>query len=179
MNVLLGVTGSISAYKACNIISGLKNTNNTIKVIATKNALNFITEMTLSILSGNEVITTMWGETKGNVEHIDIANWCDILVVAPASVNIINKIRYGICDDCLSTTIFALPSTTKKIIAPAMNTRMYENLVSQGSINDLEKMGWKIIGPTVGNLACGGIALGALESPRKIIEITNNILNGE
>ena len=103
MKILLGVTGSISAYKACDIISGFKSNGHEVKVIMTESAKQFITEMSLATISGNTVTTTMWNELNGNVDHIELAKWADAFVIAPATANIIAKIAHGICDDVLST----------------------------------------------------------------------------
>jgi len=177
MKVLLGITGGIAAYKACDIISGLRATNHEVKVIVTKNALNFITELTLSSLSGNKVTTTMWQETHGDIEHISNAQWADVLLIAPCTANMIAKLNYGIADDCLSTVALALGDKTKKIIAPAMNTNMWLSEPVTHNIDILASLDWIIIPPIKGKLACGDMGTGKLAKPRTIVERVNELIN--
>jgi len=184
MKILLGVTGSIAAYKACDIISGLKANGHDVKVIMTESAKQFITEMSLASISGNVVTTTMWNELNGKIDHIDLAKWADAFVIAPATANIIAKIANGICDDVLSTIACVIEGKSiPKFIAPAMNTSMWEsprtqrNLLSLQQYNNKEIIHkhlyikrYNVIAPDEGLLACGDTGEGKLANPRKIVE---------
>lgn len=151
--VLLGVTGSIAAYKIANLASMLSKLGADIHVIMTKNAVNFINPITFETLTGNKcLIDTFDRNFQFNVNHVAIAKKTDVVLVAPASANIIGKMAYGIADDMLTTTLLACKC--KKIISPAMNTNMYENPVVQDNINKLKNYGIEIIEPDTGLLAC-------------------------
>ena len=178
MKVLLGVTGSIAAYKACDIISGLKSNGHDVKVIMTESAKQFITEMSLASISGNLVTTTMWNELNGKIDHIELAKWADIFVIAPATANIISKIANGICDDVLSTIACVIEGKTiPKFIAPAMNTSMWDSPRTQINLTALTSRDsnpfsqYIVIPPDSGLLACGDTGEGKLAKPRKIVEI--------
>ena len=168
-NIVLGVTGGIAAYKACEIISKLKKEGANVYVIMTKNACQFITPLTLMTLSKNKVIVDMF-EIPNNydVEHISLAKKADLFLIAPASANIIGKVANGIADDMLSTTIMATKS--KVIFAPAMNDAMYQNKIVQDNINKLRDYGYYIIEPAKGMLACNTKGIGRLEEPKVIVE---------
>jgi len=181
MNILLGVTGGIAAYKACDIISGLKVTGHTVEVIATKDALKFIGEAALAALSEIEVLTdkTLW-DCEGPIRHIEAAKWADVFVVAPATANIIAKFAHGLADDVLSTVNLAVPPETPKFLFPAMNTVMLNNPVVQRNLQDLDELGWFVANTADGKLACGDIGSGKLLKPREIVGIINeNINKGE
>lgn len=173
MNILLGVTGGISAYKACDIISGLQATGHTVHVIMTESAKRFITEEALSVLSTYPVFTDDLRDTGGSVSHIEIAQWADVFVIAPATANTINKLKFGIADNFLTTTVLAFDDNKPKFIAPAMNSKMWEKTDSL----DILKKGWKIIYPAKGKMACGDYGIGKLENPRKIVEHINLTLS--
>jgi phosphopantothenoylcysteine synthetase/decarboxylase len=180
MNILLGITGSISAYKACDIISGLNATGHDVKVIMTEDAKNFITEMSLSIISGREVVSKFSTEVTGQVEHIDLAEWGEMLLIAPATANTIAKLANGICDNVLTATALAFRGKFK-ILAPAMNTLMYDHKTTKGNLKKLggkfsEKNVWHIIEPDEGLLACGETGVGKLRKPRRIVEIINKLV---
>lgn len=152
--VILGVTGSIAAYKAANLASLLKKQHADVHVIMTKNALQFITPVTFETLTGNKCLTDTFDRNfQFNVEHVELAKRADLALVAPASANVMAKLAHGIADDMLTTTLLAFQGP--KLIAPAMNTRMYENPVTQDNMKTLEKYGWQIIEPASGMLACG------------------------
>lgn len=152
--VILGVTGSIAAYKAANLASLLKKQHADVHVIMTKNALQFITPVTFETLTGNKCLTDTFDRNfQFNVEHVELAKRADLAIVAPASANVMAKLAHGIADDMLTTTLLAFQGP--KLIAPAMNTRMYENPVTQDNMKTLEKYGWQIIEPASGMLACG------------------------
>lgn len=161
--IVLGVTGSIAAYKIANLASMLKKLNADIHVIMTKNACNFINPITFETLTGNKcLVDTFDRNFEFNVEHVSLAKKADIFLVAPASANVIGKIASGICDDMLTTTLFAFKGP--KLIAPAMNTNMYDNPILEDNLLKLKKYGYEIIEPATGYLACGDTGRGKLVS---------------
>lgn len=167
--VVLGVTGGIAVYKALDIASGLRKKDIDVHVIMTKSATEFVTPLTFQSISENMVITDMFAEPKAfEIQHISLAKRADLLLVAPATANIIGKVANGIADDMLSTTIMA--TKAKVVFAPAMNTNMYENPVVQENISKLKKLGYEFVDPISGRLACGDIGSGKLETPEIIIE---------
>ena len=167
--VLLGVTGGIAAYKAAELTSLLIKQHANVEVIMTKNATEFITPLTFEQLTGNKVYTDTFDRNfVHHVEHIALADKADVVVVAPATANIIAKVANGIADDMLSTTILACDCP--KIIAPAMNTKMYTNPVTQSNIEKLKGYGWRVIIPDHGRLACGTVGTGKLPSPHDILQ---------
>ena len=171
--VVLGVSGSIAAYKAANLASLLKKQHADVHVIMTENALQFITPVTFETLTGNKCLTDTFDRNfQFHVEHVELAKRADLLVVAPASANVMARLAHGIADDMLTTT--ALACRCPKLIAPAMNTRMYENPVTQDNMELLKKYGWQVIEPEVGHLACGDTGKGKFPEERLIVE---HILN--
>lgn len=174
-NIVLGVTGGISAYKACEIVSGLRKQGANVYVIMTKNATEFITPLTFMTLSKNKVVVdTFEIPDSYDVEHISLAKKADLFLVAPATANIIGKVANGVADDMLSTTIMA--TTSKVVFAPAMNDAMYKNQIVQDNINKLKKYGYYFINPTEGMLACNTKGIGRLEEPKIIIEKINTLM---
>ena len=172
-NILLGVTGGIAAYKACDLINMLRKQDYDVRVIMTEHAKQFITPMTLSTLSRHPVMDDMWSERKGDVEHIDIGKWADGLVLYPATFNIIGKFSSGICDDLLSTVFQAIPCDKKRIIFPSMNNIMWENKILQKNISLLKEVYGseiRIVEPIDGRLACGDVGKGKLVSPPKAVK---------
>lgn len=168
-NVLLGITGGIAAYKAAELVSLLIKQHANVDVIMTENATEFITPLTFEQLTGNKVYTDTFDRNfVHKVEHISLAEKADILVIAPATANIIAKLANGIADDMLTTT--SLACKCKKLIAPAMNTNMYTNIVTQKNINKLEEYSWEIISPASGMLACGSEGIGKLQDPGIIMQ---------
>lgn len=167
-NILIGVCGGIAAYKVANIISILKKKNYSVKVIMTKNATNIITPLTLETLSRNRVYVDMWDdEAHYEVEHISLADWADIVLIAPATYNIVGKIANGIADDMLSTVISA---TDKPVFfALAMNVKMYKNPILLENVKKLKKYGYKFIEADEGLLACNYIAKGRLKNEEEIV----------
>lgn len=167
--VLLGVTGSIAAYKIAYLASALKKLHADVHVLMTANACNFITPITFESLTGNKcLVDTFDRNFQFQVEHVSIAKKADILMVAPASANVIGKLAHGIADDMLTTT--ALACKCKKYISPAMNTNMYENQVVQDNIDILGKYGWEVIAPDTGYLACGDTGAGKMPEPEILLE---------
>lgn len=168
-NVLLGVTGSIAAYKIAGLASMLVKKNANVQVLMTKNAVNFINPITFESLTGNKcLVDTFDRNFEFSVEHVSIAKKADVLMVAPASANVIAKIAHGIADDMLTTT--ALACSCHKIIAPAMNTNMYENPVTQDNLRICEKYGIEVMKPAVGYLACGDTGAGKMPEPEELYD---------
>ena len=169
LNIVVGITGGIAAYKACGIINYLKKEGANVDVIMTKNATEFITPLTIETLSGNKVVTDMFERPDYiDVKHISLANKADLFLIVPATANIIGKIANGIADDMLSTTIMATKAPV--IFAPAMNNGMFENPIVQNNLEKLKSYGYRIIEPSVGHLACGYEAKGKLPNGEEIID---------
>lgn len=176
-NVLIGITGGIAAYKICDLIRLFKKANANVKVIATQNALNFVTKLTLQTLSQNPVAIEQFDVDEYKPEHISLADESDIFVIAPASANTISKLATGICDNLLTSVACAFKNPI--IIAPAMNCNMWENKIIQENISKLEECGYYIYPPEEGFLACGYNGSGRLCSIEKIFDGTNEILNSK
>lgn len=174
-NIVIGVTGGISAYKSAEIVGQLKKEGYNVDVIMTKNACQFITPLTLQTLSQNKVVVDMF-ENPGSyeVEHISLATKADLILVAPATANIIGKVANGIADDMLSTTIMA--SKAPVVFACAMNTNMFENRIVQTNIQKLKDLGYIFIEPEEGMLACGVVGKGKLAKPDRIVKFIKDIL---
>lgn len=168
-NILVCVTGGIAAYKSANIISLLKKRGYNVKVIMTKNATNIISPLTLETLSRNRVYVDMWDEKPHyEVEHISLSDWADLVLIAPATYNIVGKIANGIADDMLSTVISATQKPT--FFALAMNVKMYENPILKDNIDKLKKYGYKFIEAEEGLLACNYVAKGRLKDEKEIVD---------
>lgn len=172
--VLLGVTGSVSAYKACDIVKGLMENGCDVKVVMTEDAQQFVTSLTLQLRSGHPVLTSLYGDSKTCTPHCYYASLADVLLIAPATANTIAEIAYGFADNAL--TACCLAATCKKIVAPAMNTHMYENTATQQNLHVLHDRGFEIIEPQVGNLACGETGLGKLAEVDEIVRATLEVL---
>lgn len=167
--VLLGVTGSIAAYKAASLASALKKLGADVHVLMTSNGMNFINPITFETLTGNKcLIDTFDRNFEYSVEHVSLAKKADLVIIAPASANVIGKIAHGIADNMLTTTVMACGCT--KIIAPAMNTHMFENPIVQDNLKILRKHGYKVITPAVGYLACGDTGTGKMPEPEFLLE---------
>ncbi len=161
--VVIGVCGGIAVYKACDLVSKLKKTGVNVHVIMTKSATEFVAPLTFQTLSQNYVVEDMFESPKTwDVEHISLAKKADVFVLAPATANVIGKVANGIADDMLTTTIMA--TKAKVLIAPAMNTNMYENPVVQRNMQTLKDLDYKLVEPESGRLACGDIGSGKLAS---------------
>ena len=166
--VLLGVTGSIAAYKIASLASALKKKGANVHVLMTENATNFITPITFESLTGNKcLVDTFDRNFQFQVEHVSIAKQADVVMIAPASANVIGKLAHGIADDMLTTTVMAC--RCKKIIAPAMNTAMYENPILQDNLKILAHYGYEVIDPAVGYLACGDTGAGKMPEPEILL----------
>lgn len=163
-NVILGVTGSIAAYKTAGLASMLVKKGCAVHVIMTRNAANFINPITFETLTGNKcLIETFDRNFQFNVEHVALAKLADVVMIAPASANVIAKLAHGLADDMLSTTVLACKC--KKLIAPAMNTNMYENPILQDNLKLCESYGMEVLKPAVGYLACGDTGAGKMPEP--------------
>lgn len=173
--VVLGVTGGIAAYKALDVVSRLKKKNIDVHVIMTKSATKFVTPLSFQSLSQNYVTTDMFAEPKSfEIKHISLAERADVFLIAPASANIIGKIANGIADDMLSTTVMATKAPV--LIAPAMNTNMYNNFIVQKNISFLKSLGYHFIEPQSGRLACGSVGKGKLAETESIVDLTEMLL---
>lgn len=167
--VVLGITGSIAAYKMASVASSLRKLGVNVEVIMTENATQFITPVTFEAITGNRCITDTFDRNFDfNIEHISLAKKADLFMVAPASANIIGKIANGIADDMLTTTFMAC--TCPKLIAPAMNTNMYNNNILQDNLRRCQNYGIRIIEPASGLLACGDAGRGKLPEPELLVE---------
>ena len=175
-HVVLGITGSIAAYKAAELVSRMRKKGFEVKVILTQNGSEFITPLTLETLSNNPVSCGMFDKKLSyDVEHISLAKWADVFVVAPATANFIAKYAVGIADDMLTTTILA--ARCPVVIAPAMNTAMYEHITMQKNMATLKERGVHFVEPGVGHLACGDSGKGRMEEPEKILAYVEYLLS--
>lgn len=169
-NIVLGVSGGIAAYKACALTSKLTQKGANVRVVMTENACQFVSPLTFQALSRNPVYTDTFDEKDPEkIAHIDVADWADLIIIAPATANILGKIANGIADDMLSTVILA--SKAPVYIAPAMNVNMYAHPAVVKNMRELEQSGYYFIEPGAGYLACGWVGKGRLEEPEKIIEV--------
>lgn len=167
--VLLGVTGGIAAYKAAALASALVKQHAAVEVVMTRNATEFITPLTFEQLTGRKVMVDTFDRNfVHQVEHISLAQRTDLVIIAPATANICAKLSHGLADDMLTTTVLAC--RCPKLIAPAMNTNMYENPVTQDNLNTLRRYGWEVIAPASGRLACGAVGPGKLPEPETLLQ---------
>ncbi|MGL4875683.1 MAG: bifunctional phosphopantothenoylcysteine decarboxylase/phosphopantothenate--cysteine ligase CoaBC [Clostridium sp.] len=167
--VVIGVTGGIAVYKALDIVSALRKKDIKTKVIMTESATKFVTPLTFQSISQNMVVTDMFAEPKAfEIQHISLAQEADVMLIAPATANVIGKVANGIADDMLTTTIMA--TKAKVIFAPAMNTNMYENPIVRENIEKLRSFGYEFIEPDSGRLACGDVGKGKLPKPEVIVD---------
>lgn len=167
--VILGITGSIAAYKAAEICSLLVRGGATVHVVMTENATRFVGPVTFRGLTGSQVITGLWDEPREyEIAHVSLPDKADVVLIAPATANIIGKIASGIADDMLTTMIMATKAPV--VIAPAMNYKMWENPIVRANVERLKSQGYHFVGPETGRLACGVEAVGRLASPEAIIQ---------
>ncbi len=167
--VLLGISGSIAAYKIAYLASALKKLNADVHVLMTKNAVNFINPITFETLTGNKcLVDTFDRNFEFSVEHVSLAKKADVVLIAPATANVIAKLAHGLADDMLTTTVLAC--TCKKIISPAMNTRMFENEITQDNLEICRKYGMEVIDPADGYLACGDTGAGKMPEPEVLLQ---------
>ena len=167
--VLLGVTGGIAAYKAAALVSALVKQHAAVEVVMTQHATEFITPLTFEQLTGRKVMVDTFDRNfVHQVEHISLAQRTDLVLIAPATANICAKLAHGLADDMLTTTVLAC--RCPKLIAPAMNTNMYENPVTQDNLDTLRRYGWEVISPASGRLACGAVGPGKLPEPEDLLQ---------
>ena len=167
--VLLGVTGGIAAYKAAALASALVKQHAAVEVVMTKNATQFVTPLTFEQLTGRRtMVDTFDRNFSHQVEHIALAERTDLVIIAPATANVCAKLAHGLADDMLTTTVLAC--RCPKLIAPAMNTNMYENPVTQDNLETLRRYGWEVIEPASGRLACGAVGKGKMPEPEAILQ---------
>lgn len=166
--MLIGVTGSIAAYKVCDLVTLLKEKGHEVRVVMTKEAEHFITPLTLATLSGNPVFQDMFAlpPKEWNAVHITLATQSHLVAVVPATANIIAKLAHGICDDLLTCVLTATEAPI--LLAPAMNTRMYEHPIIQENLAKLRKLGVRLVEPEEGKLACGTEGVGHIAGVEKI-----------
>jgi phosphopantothenoylcysteine decarboxylase / phosphopantothenate---cysteine ligase len=173
--ILLGVTGSIASYKAADLISDFTKKGHEVFVIMTKEAAEFITPLTLQTLSGNKVYSDMFGiPEEWDTKHVSLAKKADLILIAPATANIIGKLACGICDDLLTCT--ATASEAQVLIAPAMNDVMYKNKIVQKNIARLKGIGYEFVGPKKGRLACGYEAIGCMADVDEIVRAIEKLV---
>jgi len=180
MNVLLGVSGGIAAYKAADLVSQLVKADCSVRVVMTPSATRFVTALTFEAMSGHPVmvdaLATGGGGSASAVEHIDWAKWADRAVVAPCTANTLAKLAVGLADDALSTVFMALPAGVPTTICPAMNTAMWEHPVVQRNLRWLDDLGrYRIVAPTSKRLACGDVGVGGLA---EVADIVSAVVGG-
>ena len=169
MNILLGVSGGIAAYKACILCSTAKKQGHDVRVIMTNNATNFVGQSTFEGLSENPVLIQTFEDTMA---HIELAKWCDLSCVVPMTANLLAKLATGICDDLLTTTLLAIPASTPVVLCPAMNTHMWNHPITQRNLTWLKDLKrYLFISPIEKRLACGDYGIGALAEPDTIWQV--------
>ncbi len=177
-NIVLGVTGGIAAYKACEIVRLLSLEGADIHVVMTKGATQFVTPMTFQALSRNPVKTNIFDlAQESEMNHIQLADETDLILVAPATADFIAKAAHGICDDLLTTVLCATKAPI--VLCPTMNVNMYENSITQENISTVKRHGMKLIGPAAGSLACGWEGLGRMTEPESIVTEVKKILQSK
>ena len=171
--ILLIICGGIAAYKSLEVIRLLKKNGSSVKTILTNNAKNFITPLSVASLSQEKVYTDLFNsDNESEMDHISLSRWADLILIAPATANTISKISFGLSDDLASTVVFA--SDKKIFIAPAMNVRMWEHQSNKNNLKKLNDFGYEIIGPEIGEMACGEYGMGKMSEPEIIINYINN-----
>jgi len=178
-NVILGVTGSIAAYKACSVVRGLMDRGHAVQVVMTQDAQHLIGPATFRALSGRPVMTNLWiPEEEAGLVHINLADWADVLAIVPATANVIGKVACGIADDLLSCTWMACDCA--KVLAPAMNDRMWASPAVQRNVADLRALdGVQFIGPVEGKLASGKTAMGHLAHVDEVVTKIDEVARGK
>lgn len=173
--IIFGISGGIAAYKSCEVVRGLVKAGADVHVVLTKAGAQFVTPLTLQALSGNPVHTEMFSLVQeAEIGHISLADRADMVLVAPASADIIAKVACGICDELLQTVICATKAPV--VFAPSMNVHMWENLITQENIKRLKKLGYHFMEPASGDLACGYQGKGRLPEPEEIMKHIEKIL---
>ncbi len=172
MNILIGISGGIACYKVATLVSRLAQTGHDVTCAMTDSATRFVTPLTFETLSGNTVYTSLWQHGRYSyAQHIELARWADRVLVAPATANIIAKVTHGICDDLLSTILCAVPQSTPRFAAPAMNADMLANPAVQKNISALQdELGYTLIGPDSGWQACRTSGAGRMSEPDELYD---------
>lgn len=174
--VLVGVSGGIAAYKSADLVSKLVQRGAGVTVAMTRSARRFVTPLTFQALSGRPVLTSLWAdEQPGDVQHISLTGRADLIIIAPATANIIGKIAAGIADDVLTTLVISAASPV--LLAPAMNDRMWANPVVQENVARLRKHGFSFVGPGEGWLACRSVGPGRMAEPVEVVEVAAGLLS--
>lgn len=170
-NVLLCVSGSVSIYKACDLASKLTQADHAVRVLMTKHAADLVSPQLFEAVTGEPVHTAEWGsDRKAAMDHIDLAKWGHLMLVAPCSADLAARLALGLADDLVTTVALALPLETPRFVCPAMNPVMFSAPPLQRHLAQLEKDGWKVMKPGVGPMACGDIGPGRLPEPSEILE---------
>ena len=179
VNILLGVTGGIAAYKAVDLASKLTAAGAGVRTVMTEAACRLVGPKSFEAVTGSAVFTSMWDAPEEyTINHIALVDWADLVVVAPATADIIGKIANGICDDLLSTILCAcwpLVESSAVLLAPAMNTNMWINPAVRHNVETLKERGFQFIGPAEGRLACGAEGIGRMSEPQEILEAIEKI----
>ncbi|MGA2071271.1 MAG: flavoprotein [Sedimentisphaerales bacterium] len=177
VKVVLGVSGGIAAYKAIDLASKLTAAGAEVRSVLTESALNLVSAKSFEAVTGGPAHTSMWEQQEFKIGHVNLADWADVIVVAPATANIIGKFAGGICDDLLSTMLCACWAKPV-LFAPAMNDKMWANPAVQENVKFAERIGVKMIGPRQGRLACGAEGIGRMAEPQEILEAVEKIAAG-
>jgi phosphopantothenoylcysteine decarboxylase/phosphopantothenate--cysteine ligase len=179
LNILLGVTGGVAAYKAVDLASKLTAAGARVRTVMTESACRLVGPKSFEAVTGSAVFTTMWSTPEEHgISHIALVDWADLVIVVPATANIIGKIANGICDDLLSTVLCAcwpLTQSGRTLLAPAMNNNMWANPAVQNNVKTAKAMGFQVIGPVEGRLACGAEGLGRMSEPQDILEAIEKV----
>lgn len=179
LNILLGVTGGVAAYKAVDLASKLTAAGARVKTVMTEAACELVGPKSFEAVTRSEVFTTMWSTPREyKISHIELVDWADVVVVAPATANMIGKVANGICDDLLSTILCAcrpLVESGRTLMAPAMNNHMWENPAVQSNIETIKERGFQVTGPVEGRLACGAEGIGRMSEPKDILSAIEKI----
>jgi phosphopantothenoylcysteine synthetase/decarboxylase len=177
VKIMLAVSGGIAAYKAIDLAGKLTANRAEVRTVLTENALHLVGAKSFEAVTGGPVYTNLWEQEEFKIGHINLADWADVIVVAPATANIIGKFASGICDDLLSTTLCACWAKPM-LFAPAMNEKMWMNPAVQENVKFAERIGAEIIGPRQGRLACGAEGIGRMAEPQEILEAVEKIAAG-
>jgi phosphopantothenoylcysteine decarboxylase/phosphopantothenate--cysteine ligase len=177
VKIVLGVSGGIAAYKAIDLASKLTAAGAEVRTVLTESAINLVSAKSFEAVTGGPAHTSMWEQQEFKIGHVNLADWADVIVIAPATANIIGKFANGICDDLLSTMLCACWAKPM-IFAPAMNDKMWTNPAVQENVKFAERIGVKIIGPGQGRLACGTEGIGRMAEPLEILEAVGKIAAG-
>ena len=170
LNLLLGVSGGVAAYKAVDLASRLTAAGVAVKTVMTENACHLVTPRSFEAVTANPVYTNLWTSGQDHdIEHIGLVAWADMVVVAPATANCLGKIAAGVCDDLLST-VLCVCWQKPVLLAPAMNNQMWSNPIVQRNVKTVTELGFKVVGPEQGRLACGDIGMGRMAEPARIVE---------